>query len=120
MFVIGCVESRRVEGRVEPEKGDMNDPDPIEIDQEMAPRTRFLVGFEKDFVPSDLPKFFIAFGRWSIYEAHSILEHDALDAFRVPEKLVDVVVANYLVVVSFTADILSFINLVTLISAVVV
>jgi hypothetical protein len=98
----------------------MDDPDTVEVNQQMEPRTRFTVGLEEALLPVDVLELDISFGRWNIDELALILEYDTVDTLRVPEKLVTIVVTNNVLVVTLSANVHSVRNLVALISQILV
>ena len=120
LFVVVKQERGRVEGSVEPEEGDVNDPNTVEVGCHVEPRTRFLVGFEEDFLPFDLAEFEESLPRGDVDESRLVLHDDSLDTLGVPEQLIDIVVSNDFVVVSFPSNIFAIVNLVSLIPTVLV
>ena len=86
----------------------------------MEPRTRFTVGLEEALLPVHILEFDVAFSRWNIDKLALILEYNTIDTFRVPEKLVAIVVTNNVLVVTLSANVHSVRNLVTLISHILV
>ena len=58
-FGLGGVNAGRVEGGIVPKEGDMEDPNAIEIDEEVSCRSLLIVGLEEHFVPVDLSELHI-------------------------------------------------------------
>ena len=112
--VSGDQKRRRVEGRVVPEEGDVNDPDTIEVGGHVEPGTRFFVGFEEDFLPFDLTEFEESLTCGNIDDSGLVLQNDSFDALRIPEQLIYVVVSDDFVVISFASNVFAVINLVAL------
>ena len=111
---------RRVVRRVEPEHGEVDDPDAVEVDQHVEPRARLFVSLEEALVPWDVLELKVALRGRHVDELRLVLHDDALDALGVPEKLVAVVVANRLVVVALAADVHAVRDLVALVPDVLV
>ena len=65
----GRVDLGGVEGGVEPVEGDMEDPDPVEVDEQMCGGTLLKVCLEEDFVPVDASEARVSFGRRYINQA---------------------------------------------------
>src|SRR5690606_37684318 len=120
LLIVRCDERRRVEGREIPKHGQMDDPNAVEIDEHVQPRTRLLVGLEEDLLPFHVLELEIALSRRHINQPALVLEYNALKALRIPEKLVTVVVTNDLVMIPFAADVDAIDNLVSLIPDVLV
>jgi len=68
----GRVDSRRVVCGVEPEDGDVEDPDSIEVDQKMEERPSFVVGFEKGSVPVDFIKLHVPLRWWEVDQSRLV------------------------------------------------
>lgn len=113
-------ESCRVVSREEPEHGNVDDPDTVEVDGQMPPRPDFFIRLEEDLLPVDLLEFLPTKMRGHVDETALILQDDALDTFGVPEKLVHVIVTDNVIVVALPPDVLAIDDLVTLIAAVLV
>ena len=118
--VVLRVEWLRVEGSVKPEDSNVDDPDTVEVDERVEPCSRFFVSLEEDLLPVHLAKLLVSFSRRNIDQARLVLENDTLDTFRVPEELIDVVVADDVFVVLLAANVFAVIYLVTLITEEVV
>ena len=58
----GGINAGRVEGGVVPEEGNVEDPDTVEIDEEVSRRSLLIVGLEEDFVPVDLAELHVPLG----------------------------------------------------------
>ena len=66
---LGGVNSGRVEGGVVPEKGNMENPDAIEIDEEVGDRSLLEVGLEENFVPVNLAELHVPLRRGKVDES---------------------------------------------------
>ena len=69
MLVSRSVNLGRVEGRVEPVRGDVENPNTVEVDQEMRNRTLLIVGLEEDLVPVDLAQLRPPLRRREVHQA---------------------------------------------------
>ena len=62
------VNAGRVEGGIIPKEGDMEDPDAVEVDEEVSCRSLFEIGLEEYFVPVDLAELHVPLGGRQINE----------------------------------------------------
>ena len=114
------VECWRIVSRVEPEHGKVHDPDTVEVDQHVEPRSGFFVGFEKHLFPGHIFQFVVSLNRSHVDHSSFVLQDEAFDTFRIPEKLIHIIVPDHGVVVSFTANIFALKDLEALVSEVLV
>ena len=54
LLVVVGIQGRRVKSGIEPESCDVNNPDTVEVNDHVEPRSSLLVRLEKDFLPIDL------------------------------------------------------------------
>ena len=47
----------------------MEDPDAVEIDEEVSCRSLLEIGLEEHFIPVDLAELHIPLGGWKVYES---------------------------------------------------
>ena len=115
MLVLRRIYLRRVVRSVEPEECDVNNPDTVEVDEQMEPRTRLLVSLEEALLPVDVLELEVSLGRRHINQLALILHDDAVNSLGVPEKLVDVIVTDNLIMFLFLSYKLAIHHLITLI-----
>src|SRR5256885_6205143 len=75
LFVMPSIESWRVESRIEPERGDVDDPNAIEVDQHMEPGSSLLVGLEEHLLPTDVLQFNVPFCRGDVHKTRLVFHH---------------------------------------------
>src|SRR5699024_4766725 len=105
---------------IEPEHCQVDNPDAVEVDEEVEPRPRLLICLEEALLPVDVLQLQIALAGRHVHELALILHDDALDTFRDLEELVAVIVADNVLVVALTTHVDPVENLVALVSAVLV
>ncbi|KAH3669983.1 hypothetical protein OGATHE_002796 [Ogataea polymorpha] len=88
--------------------------DTVEVGDNVQPGSDFLISFEENVAPFDLTQFEVSLLGWEIDQSGTILQNNSRNTFWVPEKLVDIVIANDAVVVLFTLDIAAINNLINL------
>ena len=118
--VVLCVQRLRIECHEKPEHGDVENPDAVEVDEQVEPRSGLLVRLEEGLLPCDVLQFQVALCGWDVHDARLVFEDDALDAFGIPEELVHVVVADDLGVVLFPAHVLAVDNFKALIAEILI
>jgi hypothetical protein len=94
----------------------VENPNSVKIDQQVEERSLFEISFEKDLGPVDTVKLHESLGGWNIDQSSLVGQDDSADTLGVPEKLVDIVVTDSLVVVLLPSQELAVDNFVTLIS----
>src|SRR5690242_21896739 len=98
----------------------MDDPDTVEVDQHVEPRTALVVCLEEDLLPNDVLELCITISGGKIDHTGLVLEYNAFETFGIPEQLVNIVVDDDSGMIALTADVFAFIDLVALITAVLV
>ena len=120
LFVLGSDDGRHVVGSVEPEHGQVNNPDTVEVDKHVEPRATLPVGLEEALLPVDILELEVTLSGRNVHQLALVLENDAVDTLGVPKELVAVIVTDNLLVISFATDVNTFVDLVTLIAAVAI
>ena len=120
LLVVLGVEGWRIVSGVEPEHAKMHDPDTVEVDQHVEPRSCFLVGFEKDLLPCYIFEFVVSLSGRHINHSSFVLEDEAFDTFGIPEQLIHIIVSDHGAVVFFTPYIFALEDFETLVSEVLV
>ena len=118
--VIVGVQRRGVESRVKPVSRDVNNPDTIEVGDQMEPRTRLLVRLEEDLLPFDFLELRVSLRCRNIAEQGLVGEDDPLDTLGVPEELIDIVVSDDILVILLPTDVLTIHDFVALVAAILV
>jgi hypothetical protein len=119
MIVFG-VEGRGVKSSIKPESRDMNNPDTVEVGDEMEPRASFFVSFEENFLPFHLLQFLVSLRGRNIAKQTLVGKDDPLNTLGIPEELIDIVITNDVLVIFFPADIFAIHNFIALVSAVLI
>ncbi|KAI6755918.1 hypothetical protein HG531_005024 [Fusarium graminearum] len=94
--------------------------DAVKINQKMEPGTGLAVSLEEALLPVHVLELHISLGWWHIHKLALVVQDDAIDSLRVPKKLVTIVIANDVLVVTLTSNVYTIRDFVTLISQVLV
>jgi len=101
---------------VEIENSDMENPDSVEIDQQMSRGTLFVIGLEEYTLPVDGFKAPPTLGWRDVNQVCPISEENLGETLWIPEKLIDVIIPDDLIVIFLLPNELSVNNFVTLVT----
>jgi hypothetical protein len=94
----------------------VDNPDSVEVDEQVEERSLFEVSLEEDLVPFDAVKLHESLSRRDVDESGLVRQDDSRDTLGIPEQLVDVVVTDDPVMVELSSQKFAVDDFVSLIS----